>query len=227
MGGTYPICSPEGQDEFDGESLGLQWQWNANPKDNWYHMDTEKKELVLHAVEKEAETITNVPNLLLQKWFMPECHAVTNLKLSGMKTGDTAGMISMGVTFGAVAVTKTEDGFVLKQICGEQKFANETATAEDEVTEIKFLSADTKEIWFSNIVKKVPSTKMNSDGPYTFPIPAEDIALGFSLDGEQFEEVLSYPAKAGRWVGVKHGVFCYHENDGEGGQVGVEYFHYL
>ena len=227
VGETYPVCSPEGQDEFDGESLGLQWQWNANAKDNWYHMDTEKKKLVLHAVAKEAETISNVPNLLLQKWFMPECHAVTKLNLSGMKTGDTAGMISMGVTFGAIAVTKTENGFVLKRISGEQEFANEAATAVDESVAIKQLSADTKEIWFSNTVKKVPSTSMNSDGPYTFPIPAEDISLGFSLDGEHFEDIMTYPAKAGRWVGVKHGVFCYHEENGEAGKVGVEYFHYV
>ena len=68
---------------------------------------------------------------------------------------------------------------------------------------------------------------MNSDGPYTFPIPAEEISLGFSLDGEHFEDVYLYPAKAGRWVGVKHGVFCYHENDTEAGKVGVEYFHYI
>ena len=53
------------------------------------------------------------------------------------------------------------------------------------------------------------------------------INLGFSLDGEHFEDVYLYPAKAGSWVGVKHGVFCYHENDTEAGKVGVEYFHYI
>lgn len=96
----------------------------------------------VHAVTNAAETITNVPNLLLKKWFMPECKAVT----------------------------KTEEGYLLKLIHGEQQFANETATAKDEIQEIKVLFSDMKEIWFLNTVKKVPSTKMNSDGPYTFPI---------------------------------------------------------
>ncbi len=227
VGSIQKIENPSGQDEFDGESFGLQWQWNANPQDGWYHMNTDKKQLVLHAVAKTAATISNVPNLLLQKWFMPECKAVTKLVLSDMKAGDTAGMVSMGVTFGAVAVTRTEEGFVLKHISGTQEFSQETATAVDVVTELRTLPGDTVEIWFSNTVKQVPPTEMNSDGPYTFPIPAEEIGLGFSLDGEQFEEVLAYSAKAGRWVGVKHGVFCYHETDGEAGEVGVEYFRYV
>lgn len=53
------------------------------------------------------------------------------------------------------------------------------------------------------------------------------ISLGFSHDGECFEDVYLYPVKAGRWVGVKHGVFCYYENDTEAGRVRVEYFHYI
>ena len=158
---------------------------------------------------------------------MPECKAMTKLNLSGMKAGDTAGMISLGVTFGSIAVTKAFDGFRLKLIYGEQKFSEEMATATDEVKEIKVLSPETKEIWFANTVKQIPSTEWNSDGPYTFPIPAQEIGLSFSLDGEQFEEVYLYPAKAGRWVGVKHGVFCCHENEGEVGEVGVEYFHFV
>lgn len=227
VGKIYPMCSPTAEDDFEEEKLGLQWQWNANPKTDWHSIDTKRKQLILKAVQKEAKTISNVPNLFLQKWSMPECKAVTKLELSDMKVGDTAGLISLGVTFGAVVITRTLEAFCLKLIHGEQQFLGEMANAEDEIEELKELPSNTREIWFSNTVKKVPSTQMNSDGVYTFPIPAEEISLGFSLDGEHFEDVYLYPAKAGRWVGVKHGVFCYHENDTEAGRVRVEYFHYI
>ncbi len=38
VGATYPIDTPEDSDFFEGESLGLQWQWNANYKKEWYDL---------------------------------------------------------------------------------------------------------------------------------------------------------------------------------------------
>ena len=35
VGEAYPITAPQTSDEFDGKTLGLQWQWNANPRDDW------------------------------------------------------------------------------------------------------------------------------------------------------------------------------------------------
>ena len=37
------------------------------------------------------------------------------------------------------------------------------------------------------------------------------IYLDYSLDGTNYENVLAYEATAGRWVGVKNGIFCCHE----------------
>ena len=89
------------------------------------------------------------------------------------------------------------------------------------------LPPDTKTVYFSNKVSKVPSTQTNSDGPYTFPVPAEEISLGYSLDGKEYKSALKYPAKAGRWVGVKHGVFCFHDGENEAGSAVVEYFRFV
>ena len=36
VGGVYPICAPEDSDLFEGKELGLQWQWNATYKKEWY-----------------------------------------------------------------------------------------------------------------------------------------------------------------------------------------------
>ena len=109
VGAVYPVTSPDAEDDFDKEQLGLQWQWNANPKDGWYALDTEKHQLILKAVQRHADTITNEPNLLLQKWCMPEFCAETMLNLEAMRSGDMAGLISLGVTYGAVAIAKESD----------------------------------------------------------------------------------------------------------------------
>ena len=236
VGGSFPITYPEAEDDFGGEKLGLQWQWNANPQDSWYNLNTEKQMLELSAVCKNCDdSISNIPNLLLQKWCMPEFTATTKLILKEMKCGDTAGMVSLGVNYGAVAVTKQENGFALKVICGEQQFEKERASAVDKEKIIMTFPSDCQEIYFANIVKKVPSVEMNTDGPYTFPVPAQDISFAYSLDGIQYESVYTYPAKAGRWVGVKNGVFCYHDfrfmknkevDLQKCGKVQVEYFHF-
>ena len=227
VGAVYPVTSPDAEDDFDKEQLGLQWQWNANPKDGWYALDTEKHQLILKAVQRHADTITNEPNLLLQKWCIPEFCAETMLNLEAMRSGDMAGLISLGVTYGAVAIAKESDAYVIKLIHGKQHFDKEEASAEDIITEVKRLPLTVKEIYFNNTVKKVPSTEYNQDGPYTFPIPAETISLGYSLDGGDFEDIYSYPSEAGRWVGVKNGLFCCHESSGKAGEVRVSYFHFV
>ncbi|MCM1182754.1 MAG: glycoside hydrolase 43 family protein [Roseburia sp.] len=225
VGGVYDRVSPAASDAFCGEPLGLQWQWNANSDKDWYMLGAGG--LALRAVERTADSLSNVPNLLLQKWCMPEFCAETKLLLSDMQCGDTAGMVSMGVTFGAVAVEKRSDAFVIKTIGGEQKFDKERASATDTETVIREIPLDTQTIYFRNQVERVPSTKFNSDGPYTFPIPAEEIRFSYSLDGESYEEASVYPAKAGRWVGVKNGLFAYHENAGTAGQARFEYFRFV
>jgi beta-xylosidase len=32
---TYPITTPADSDEFNDNTIGLQWQWMANPKGTW------------------------------------------------------------------------------------------------------------------------------------------------------------------------------------------------
>lgn len=229
--GNFEIESPKGDDDFESESLGLQWQWNANPGKNWYRLNPKEQVLELFAVNKKKNcSISNISNLLLQKWYMPQFTAVTKLDLRNLECGDTTGMVSLGVIYGAVAVTKETDGFVLKQISGEQHFDKENATAEDFEQCIEKFSEATDYIYFANEVKKVPSYKYNEDGPYKFPIPAEEIIFAYSLDGKNYHKIFTYPAKAGRWVGVKNGVFCYHEDiSGKStnvGKVKVEYFHF-
>lgn len=42
--------------------------------------------------------------------------------------------------------------------------------------------------------------------------PVEELTLELSFDGKNYEKAFSFASKAGRWVGVKNGIFCAHDN---------------
>lgn len=224
VGASYQPKYPAASDDFETDKLGLQWQWNANPKKDWYHF--EENGLVLSAVSSDAVSISDMPNLLLQKWHMPEFSCVSKMQIDSLTDGDQAGIISMGVGYGALTVQKINGQLSIAWITGEQKFSNERASATDEITCITSLPEQTKEIFFGLEVNQLPSIAENNDGPFTFPIPREEIVFSYSLDGEKYHQVSKIDAKAGRWVGVKSGVFCAHSGVNNGGNVKVMYFHF-
>ena len=77
VGAVYEICEPDTTDEFTEDSLGLQWQWNANPDSDWAQFGTDESGNVsddgsyikLNAVGRASNRpIGDYRNLLLQKW---------------------------------------------------------------------------------------------------------------------------------------------------------------
>ena len=82
---ALPPCqgAPQESDEFDGTTLGLQWQWAAEPQATWYFCDAKNSLLRLYSVyysdsvpvrvdtqKKQGHDIC-YPNLLLQKTPAP------------------------------------------------------------------------------------------------------------------------------------------------------------
>lgn len=211
-------------DDFSDKKLKLCWQWNANPKNDFYKI--EDGQLHLFAKPLQGRSIANMPNLLLQKWVLPEFRVITCLHLEDLKVGDIAGLVSLGVEYGAVGVRKNEEAYSIVLIRGKQEFCNERASSIDKIEKITDFSSENNTVFLSYLVKKEISTKWNTDGPYRFQIPSESIALGYSLDGEQFTQVSSYEAVAGRWVGVKFGCFAVNEGEKSCGCAKFDYFHY-
>ena len=88
----------------------------------------------------------------------------------------------------------------------------------------ELIRLEQEEICFRMDVTRVESTEMNTDGPFAFPVPKEQVELFYSLNGKDFEKVYEFTPIAGRWVGVKMGAFCCHEGAGEHGRMAVDYF---
>ena len=206
--GLADIYAPDASDSFTGEKLGLQWQWNANHSDDWYSMTGHG--IGLYPVDKQQDTsIADVPNLLLQKWIAPEFTAVTELAADTIGEGDIAGMVSLGVDYGAV-VLKRENGVLsMVAISGSQTFKNEKAYSKDKVVELVRLdklsggyASDSRKVFFRNRVELLPELEKN--------VARNMIYLDYSVDGVNYDNALAYEATAGRWVGVKNGIFCCH-----------------
>lgn len=205
--GLADIYAPAVSDDFTGGKLGLQWQWNANHSDDWYELTGHGIKLM--ALDKAVDTsIADVPNLLLQKWAAPQFSAVTEMSADSLDEGDIAGMVSLGVEYGAVALRLRNGEKEVAAISGTQTFKNEKAYSDDKITVLEKLAGNVDKIFFRNRVESLPMIEKD--------VTRNRIYLDYSVDGVNYKNVLSYEAAAGRWVGVKSGIFACHENNGAG-----------
>lgn len=213
----YPVCEPDFDDDFTGEKLGMQWQWNANPEEDWYALDPQKGQLRLNAVDAvPLRPVGDCRNLLLQKWPAPEFTCVTKMNLAGMQDGDLAGVASLGMEYIAFAVAKNDGVYILKQIKGVQNFDCDMPYTQEDIQEIvvsedDFIDGD-KTVYLKYTVCRTGfEDRMEMDIPVK-DVSNESITLEISFNGTDYLHAFSISSKAGRWVGVKNGVFCMHNN---------------
>lgn len=228
-----PVCEPDTTDEFDGLRLGFQWQWNANPEDSWYALGN--SQIQLNAVDTTPlRPVGDYRNLLLQKWPAPEFSCVTKMNLAGMQEGDQAGCVSLGMDYCAAAVSKEQGRLILKHIRGTQHFDCDTAYTEEQKEPVRQLSDalfadEAKSLYFRYTVKCTGRTERMEMNLPVKNVPEETVTIEVGFDGVHFDHALTIPARAGRWVGVKNGVFCVHDNtvkNDKTGYVTLDYVRY-
>ena len=105
--GSSAITTPATTDEFDSETLGLQWQWHANHKKNWHSLTERRGWLRLFSTHSPDGNLFQTPSLLMQKWPARAFEIETVLDCSGLRAGDEAGVVIMGRTHAALAVRRT------------------------------------------------------------------------------------------------------------------------
>lgn len=200
------VYAPDFSDDFKNDKLGMQWQWNANHDDSFAECTPNGLRLYAKSFDEDM-SISDLPNLLLQKWAVPEFEAKTTMDISNLSEGDMAGIVSMGMAYAALAVRINNGRRELITINGEQTFRNEVASSQDEFSYIKDIKEDI-------ITMKY---QVNYVGPDADNVPEWHILLSF-MDGDEFKPVVEFRAVAGRWVGVKEGMFCmnYFNNNSNG-----------
>jgi beta-xylosidase len=186
---TALINTPPDSDEFDGHSLGLQWQWHANPSANWAFLTNDGTlRLYSQRFPDGAKNLWDIPNLLLQKLPANEFNATTLLSFRPNKKidGEQVGFIMMGVNYAGLFVRNTTDGLLLVyKRCSDAP----TGSPEEEIVITKI---DRPMVYLR--------MKVESDATVTF---------SYSLDGNKFTHAGErFTATPGKWIGAKIGFVC-------------------
>jgi len=183
VGKTYPATALPTEDEFNTNTLGLQWQWQANPRSTWAFLGRG----VLRLFSDTATTnLWSVPNLLLQKFPAEKFVSVVKFSFRPRLEGEQFGFVVMGTSYAAISIIKKADGnYLYYTVCkNADKGAAENAQQIAKLTDsIAYFRVDVE--------------------------PGAVCSFHFSKDGHQFTAVGEpFTAQPGRWIGAKLGFFC-------------------
>ena len=203
VGCSYPPCEPAAADDFMSDKLGLQWQWNANEGNNWYSVGNGKLKLNCIANDNPM-LLSELPNLLIQKWPAPEFTCQVKMNFSNIGEGDYAGLVNMGMLYSGLMVTKKDSHFALLAVSGEQKFSG-TEWSTTELSNELLTTVDCESITLRYTVQCIGQRDINKKETN---FPYEKVTLSYSINGERFVDAITVDAKPGRWVGTKMGMFA-------------------
>ena len=181
---------PPTTDEFTAPPLGLQWQWQANPRASWLSLAAAPGRLRLFSQSAPvADNLWMAPNLLLQKWPAPEFVVTTLLRFAPREVGEQAGLVVFGQDYAWVGLRRDASG--LRLVVRTLKNAREA-------------KGDSAEQETANVAAAVPFVHLRvtvaRGGRCRFAWSADGRA--FAPVGEEFQ------ARAGVWVGAKVGLFA-------------------
>ncbi|MGS2738424.1 glycoside hydrolase family 43 protein [Sinomicrobium sp. M5D2P17] len=190
VGRSYPIETPQDSDEFDGNDIGLQWQWHANPEATWAFANPAagKLRLFTDKLPDDGKNLWDAPNLLLQKFPAEEFKATTalefhpNPKLDNEKTG----LIVMGMSYAYISLESKDGEIHISQVVCEDA---EHGKPERIVETVKLKG--------NKVQFRVEVTE---GGKCTF---------GYSTNGSKLKSLgETFRAVPGKWIGAKVGLFA-------------------
>ena len=203
-------------DEFDGDKLKMEWQWNHNPVDEAWTLKEHKGFLRLKT-NKVVSNLYEARNTLTQRMEGPECSGSIALEVGGMKDGDRAGLAAFNGHSGILTVEKEGKGLFLVM-------SEEVVSLTDK--EKKVTGVERKECARVKLprVKKV-YLRVDAD----FRLKRDIAEFYYSTDskdwtkiGSDFKMRFDYRKL---FMGTKFGIFNY-ATKSAGGYVDVDYFRY-
>jgi beta-xylosidase len=190
VGKVFPIVTPPDSDEFNSAQLGLQWQWQANPKASWSFTNGAKGALRLYSDNAfdSSNNLWNASNVLLQKFPADEFMVTTKLSFTPNPKleNEKAGLVVMGFSYANLSLKSRKDGIYLVHTVGKDA--------------VKGKGEKEKEIMKLNEPTAYLRVKVTSGAKCQF---------SYSLDGKSFTDAGDvFQAEVARWKGSKVGLFC-------------------
>lgn len=174
------VAVPATSDDFSSPTLGLQWQWQANPGQDWFALTAKPGSLRLLAQsEPKPGNLYDAPFLLMQKFPALEFSMTAVLEVS---TAAQSGLIVFGYDYAWIGLRDGKLVQVTVMKAAEKPVATEKMAAE-------------------KITGPVHLRVTVTDGG--------KCRFSYSTDGQAFTPLGDvFTASVGRWVGAKAGLFA-------------------
>ncbi len=204
---TKQKTAPPESDEFTEPTLGLQWQWQANPMATWSFLNPTKGSLRLYAIKQpeDAVSLWQVPNVLLQKF--PAEKFTTTVKLTftpnGKLENEKTGLVIMGRSYAALGLVRKADGiYIVYSTC---------------------VNADKGMPETEKIIGKFDGRDFYVRVTVT---TGRQCVFSYSTDNKKFISIPeSFQAREGVWIGAKMGLYCTgRQTTNDAGYADVDWF---
>ncbi len=101
---------PATSDDFSEGRLGLQWQWEANHKKEWYTFADGCLQLAAVPFPPDSKGIVYyLPNVLCQKFPAPAFTATAKLQLISSSQAEKGGLVVLGQQYQFLSLQQTEE----------------------------------------------------------------------------------------------------------------------
>jgi beta-xylosidase len=181
---TVAVTVPQTSDQFNDDELAPQWQWQGNPRDDWASLTERPGWLRINAVESDAESLTDVPNQLLQKLPTPSFTATTVLEVPANAGDLRAGLVVMGQAYSALLISQEDGDLQLQQISNKDGWSDADEIVHETVKGLP------RRVWLRVEVAQ-----------------GAECTFSFSTDGQHFVGLGDpFIAGPGRWIGAKIGL---------------------
>ncbi len=185
------IKSLPADDEFNSTKLGLQWQWQANPKEGWA-MPTANGSLRMFSVytPDSLASAWYYPNILAQKFPAEEFTATIKLTFKSPHINEEFGFIVLGMDHASICLKRYESrAMIMYKECLQADIGKPA-------TETEITRMSSTQIYLRIVVKK-----------------GGQCQFGYSNDGSNFIMLdKTFIAKPGKWIGAKIGMYCIRKN---------------
>ncbi|WP_300858790.1 glycoside hydrolase 43 family protein [uncultured Duncaniella sp.] len=186
FGKSQSSFTPQTSDEFDGQSLGVQWQTNHNPVRERISLSEREGWLTLSPLS--AGWLRTARNQLTQKIMGFRSQAETAIDFRDMKPGDRSGLECIGKAF-------TGAGVMIEDAGGK-------------AVPTLYVEVD------SAVTFRKPLSDVPDGGALVIRLDvdteANRFAYSYSTDGIDFKPMGEpFEMKAGFWKGVRTGLYAY------------------
>lgn len=211
IGGPANGAIPTG-DTFDGKALGLQWQWQANPRDAWYSLSAHKGALRLYVQDnpdREENLLWYAPGVLTQLLQAPAFTVTAALTLLPEEEGDFAGIGMIGHAYTGLGIERRGGHLRLMIVKGKVTEPENAGTAKESVVFTEPATADTLTLRLT----------LTQDAAYHY---------AYSTNGKSYTDIpIGFPLVRGTWTGAKFALFALNrENRSSRGAADFDYVHF-